>query len=203
MGKRWWRQRKKDYYYRLAKKEKYYSRAAYKLIQLNKKFKLIRRGNVVLDLGAAPGGWSQVAIKLVGSKGKVVAVDIKKMKPLKYENFSFIQGDFTDPKIQKKIKEITEGGVDVIISDASPSLSGIKDLDHIRSIELCKSVINIAKNVLKRGGNLVVKVFQGPEFKNLLDELKNEFKYVKASKPPSSEKSSAEIYVVAKYFVGP
>lgn len=145
MGKRWWRQRKKDYYYRLAKKEKYYSRAAYKLIQLNKKFKLIRRGNVVLDLGAAPGGWSQVAIKLVGSKGKVVAVDIKKMKPLKYENFSFIQGDFTDPKIQKKIKEITEGGVDVIISDASPSLSGIKDLDHIRSIELCKSVINIAK----------------------------------------------------------
>ena len=152
----------KDYYYKKAKKEKYRSRASYKLKQINAKYKLIKNGDKVLDLGAAPGGWTQVAREVVGSNGLVVAVDLQEIKSFENENIIILQGDFTEAKTLERIKDISQS-YDVIISDASPKISGVWDIDHFRSIELCENVLKIAKEVLKPGGNLVVKVFQGSE----------------------------------------
>ncbi len=192
---------RKDYYYKKAKREKYRSRASYKLKQINAKYKLIRRGNKVLDLGAAPGGWTQVAREIVNSNGLVVAIDLQKIKRFEHENVITLQGDFTEKETIEKIKGITQS-FDVIISDASPSISGVWDIDHFRSIELCRRVLEIAKEVLKPGGNLLVKVFQGSEINNFVNEVRKNFKYVKITKPKASRKKSAEIYVVAKGFKG-
>ncbi len=192
---------RKDYYYKKAKREKYRSRASYKLKQINAKYKLIRRGDKVLDLGAAPGGWTQVAREIVNSNGLVVAIDLQKIKKFEHENVITLQGDFTKKETIEKIKGIAQS-FDVIISDASPSISGVWDIDHFRSIELCRRVLEIAKEVLKPGGNLLVKVFQGSEINNFVNEVRKNFKYVKITKPKASRKKSAEIYVVAKGFKG-
>lgn len=192
---------RKDYYYKKAKREKYRSRASYKLKQINAKYKLIRRGNKVLDLGAAPGGWTQIAREIVNSNGLVVAIDLQKIKRFEHENVITLQGDFTETETIEKIKGIAQS-FDVIISDASPSISGVWDIDHFRSIELCRRVLEIAKEVLKPGGNLLVKVFQGSEINNFVNEVRKNFKYVKITKPKASRKKSAEIYVVAKGFKG-
>lgn len=202
LGRRWYLERKREYYYRSAKKQKYRSRASYKLLQLDNKFRLIRRGDKVVDLGAAPGGWSQVALERVGDDGLVVAVDIKAMKPFSAENFHFIKGDFRDGRIQMKIGELLGGEADVIISDASPSLSGIKDIDQLKSLELVESVMDFAVKFLKEDGNLLVKVFQGPGFGKLLEKLRRSFRKVKSTKPASSRKGSPEMYVVCRGFKG-
>jgi len=196
LGRRWYLERKRDYYYRSAKKQKYRSRASYKLLQLDNKFKLIRMGDKVVDLGAAPGGWSQVALEKVGDNGLVIAVDIKAMKPFRADNFHFIKGDFRDGRVQMKIDELLGGEADVIISDASPSLSGIKDIDQLRSLELVESVADFAVKFLKEDGNLLVKVFQGPGFDRLLKKLRGSFRKVKSTKPASSRKGSSEMYIV-------
>ena len=146
MGSRWEMERKKDPYYKRAKADDYRSRASYKLKQLDKKYKIIRKGDTVVDLGAAPGGWSQVAMEKVEEEGIVVAVDLNRIKPLDGENFYRIRGDFTDEDVQKKIKKLVGGHTKVLISDASPTLTGIKDIDHLRSIDLIESVINIGDN---------------------------------------------------------
>lgn len=182
----------------MAKKESYHSRASYKLLQLNKKFNIINDGDVVVDLGAAPGGWSQVALEKVGEKGLVVGVDLQRMKPMDSPNFVGIVGDFTSEETIKNIEKITSRKVDVVLSDASPQLSGVKDVDQLRALELALGVLKIAKLILKPRGRLVIKAFQGEEFENLLKELKKGFKNVKTTKPPSSRKKSVEMYVVAK-----
>ncbi|MBC7118013.1 RlmE family RNA methyltransferase [Methanothermobacter tenebrarum] len=202
MGRRWYLERKRDYYYKSAKKQKYRSRASYKLLQLDNRFKLIRKGDKVVDLGAAPGGWSQVALEKVGDDGLVIAVDIKPIKPFPVDNFHAIKGDFTDEKVQEKIGELLGGKADVIISDASPSLSGIKNIDQLRSLELVENVIKVADRFLKKGGNLLVKVFQGPGFNELLKKLRSSFMRVKSTKPASSRKGSPEMYIVCKGFKG-
>lgn len=202
MGRRWYFERKRDYYYRSAKKEKYRSRASYKLLQLDNRFHIIGEGDKVVDLGAAPGGWSQVALERVGEGGLVIAVDIKPVKPFPVDNFHTIKGDFTDEKVQEKIGELLGGKADVIISDASPSLSGIKDIDQLRSLELVENVIKVAGRFLKRDGNLLVKVFQGPGFNELLRKLRSSFRRVKSTKPASSRKGSPEMYIVCKGFRG-
>ena len=191
--------KRKDYYYKKAKKERYRSRASYKLKQLNKKFRIIKFGNNVLDLGAAPGGWTQVAREIVGEKGLVIAVDLKKIKNFEWANVYTIQGDFTKKETLNKINEICRE-FDVIISDASPNISGIWDIDHFKSIELCEEVLRIADMFLKPQGNLLVKVFQGKETTKFINKVKNRFKYVKITKPKASRKESAEIYVIAKKF---
>jgi len=202
LGRRWYLERKKEYYYRSAKKQKYRSRASYKLLQLDNRFKLIRKGDKVVDLGAAPGGWSQVALEKVGDDGLVIAVDIKTMKPFPEGNFHFIKGDFRDERVQMRVGEILGVGADVIISDASPSLSGIKDIDQLRSLELVESVVDFAVKFLKEDGNLLVKVFQGPGFSEFLGRLKGYFRKVKSTKPASSRKGSPEMYIVCRGFKG-
>ena len=196
MGSRWQMEKKKDPYYKKAKQEEYRSRASYKLKQLDKKFNIIKEGNSVVDLGAAPGGWSQVALEKVGEEGIVVGVDLNRFKRFPEENYYGIRGDFTEKEVQDKIITLLGGKAKVVLSDASPSLCGIKNINQLRSIDLTNVVIEIAENILEEKGNLVIKVFQGPEYKNMLDSLKSKFRQVKTTKPPSSRKKSSEMYVV-------
>ncbi|WP_321211569.1 RlmE family RNA methyltransferase [Methanothermobacter sp. DP] len=202
MGKRWQAERKKDHYYKSAKRENYRSRASYKLLQLNNRYKLIRKGDRVLDLGAAPGGWSQVALEKVGEEGLVVAVDLQRIKGFPAENFRAIMGDFTDPAIKERIIEELGGRADVVISDAAPSLSGIRDIDHLRSVDLVENVLDIAYRVLERKGNILIKAFQGPELDKVIKEMKKDFWKLKTTKPASSRKASAEMYIVGRDFKG-
>lgn len=185
---------RQDYYYWKAKKEGYRSRAAYKLLQMNRTFKLIRSGDVVLDLGATPGGWSQVAVDL---GAMVVAVDVNPMPPM--ENVTFIKGDITLPETLEKIRDVCDA-YDVVMSDASPKISGKWTIDHLRSIDLARASFNIAKEVLKTGGNFVVKVFQGEEIQKFFADLKPYFKFKKFHSPKASRKRSAEVYFVGKRF---
>lgn len=185
---------RQDYYYWKAKKEGYRSRAAYKLLQMNKTFRLIRMGDIVLDLGATPGGWSQVALEL---GAKVVAVDLNPMLPL--EGVTFIRGDITDVETLKKIKEVSET-YDVVMSDASPKISGKWTMDHLKSIDLARASFNIAKDVLRPGGNFVVKVFQGEEIQRFFNDLKPYFRFKKFHSPKASRKRSSEVYFIGKRF---
>ncbi len=185
---------RQDYYYWQAKKLGYRSRAAFKLLQMNKTFKIIREGDWVLDLGASPGGWSQVAVEL---GAKVVAVDINPMKPI--EGVEFIRGDITKPETLEEIRRIRKE-FDVVLCDASPKITGKWTIDHLLSIDLARAAFNIAKRVLRDGGSFVVKVFQGEEIQNLFNEFKPFFRFKKFHSPKASRKSSAEIYFVGKGF---
>jgi len=197
MSKKWEVERKKEHYYKMAKQEKYRSRASYKLLQLNKKYKVIKPRDYVIDLGAAPGGWSQVALDIVGDDGKVIAVDLQRIKPFEHDNFIQITGDFTKNETFEKIEELIGWNADVILSDAAPKLTGIKDIDQLKSIDIVENALKIADRLLKLDGNMIIKVFQGEGFPSLLKEIKKKFKTVKTTKPPSSKKGSIEMYIIA------
>lgn len=189
--------KRQDYYYRKAKSEGYRSRASYKLLQIQERYRIVRSGDVVVDLGAAPGGWLQVIRHLDAT---AIAVDLQQIAPLK--GVTSIRADITAPEIVvKKIQEIT-GQVDVVISDAAPNLSGVWGLDHARSIDISSSALKIATCVLKTGGNFVVKVFQGDLFDTFTRDVTTHFGFVKAFNPRASRKQSAEIYIVAKRYTG-
>ncbi|RLE52218.1 MAG: 23S rRNA (uridine(2552)-2'-O)-methyltransferase [Candidatus Methanomethylicota archaeon] len=192
-----WRDRK-DFYYFKAKAEGYRSRAAFKLKQIIKKFKVIRRGDVVVDLGAAPGGWLQVAREAVGSKGFVIGVDLVPITPLPWKNVKTIELDVTSKNAAEKIRELLpRGSADVLLSDLAPKVSGIWDLDNARQIFLAEKALEIADQVLRAGGNAVIKIFQGSLTDDFLKKVKKSFRIVKLYKPPASRKESAEIYVIA------
>jgi 23S rRNA (uridine2552-2'-O)-methyltransferase len=184
----------RDYYYRLAKEEGFRARSAYKLLQINEKFHVIKRDDSVVDLGAAPGGWLQVAEKLSG--GKIVGVDL--------EGISYIPGvttfraDITAESTVDLVKDALGGEADVVICDAAPNLSGAWDRDHAVSVDLARSALQMAKKLLKPRGNFVVKVFQGDMFIDYLNDVRKEFATVHAHSPVASRKESAETYVVAK-----
>ncbi|MDR3222825.1 MAG: 23S rRNA (uridine(2552)-2'-O)-methyltransferase [Methanobrevibacter sp.] len=203
MGNQWQKDKKKEYYYKKAKESNYYSRASYKLLQLNNKYRIIKEGNSVVDLGSSPGGWSQVALEKVGSEGLVIGVDLNTIRPINEENFFFIKGDFTTEEIQEKIINTLNEEVDVLISDASPSLSGIKNIDQLRSIDLVKNVIKISELLLRNNGNILIKFFQGEDFNPILRELKKKFRVVKTTKPNSSRKKSSEMYLICLGFKPP
>ena len=198
MSKKWNKERKDEEYYKKAKKESYHSRASYKLLQLNNKFNIIKNGDMVIDLGAAPGGWSQIALDKVGEEGMVIGVDLHRIKPMEGDNFIGITGDFTSEETVEEIFKITGRKVDIILSDASPQLSGVKDVDQVRAMDLALGVLKISGLILKPHGSLIMKAFQGEEFENLLNEIKKEFRNVKTTKPPSSRKKSVEMYIIAK-----
>jgi 23S rRNA (uridine2552-2'-O)-methyltransferase len=198
MGKRWEVEKKKEHYYKMAKKEQYRSRASYKLLQLNKKFRLIKPRDYVVDLGAAPGGWSQVALEIVGEEGKVIAVDLQRIRSFEEENFVQITGDFTKKEVIDKIENELGWNADVILSDAAPKLTGIKDIDQLKSIDIAENALKIADSILKIGGSMVIKVFQGEGFEEYLKKMKKKFKIVKTTKPPSSKKGSVEMYIIAQ-----
>jgi len=170
MGKRWLREKKRDYYYRKAKTENYRSRAAYKLLQLNSKFRFLRRGFRVIELGCAPGGWTQVASELVGREGRVVGVDLQRVAEVG-ENVVLLRGDFTSPEVREKLRELMPE-CEVVLSDASPEISGVWSVDHARSVALCEAALQIAEEHLVEGGALVAKVFQGDMLQELVEKLR-------------------------------
>ena len=184
----------RDYYYRLAKEEGYRARSAYKLLQINEKFHIIKRGDSVVDLGAAPGGWLQVAAKLSG--GKIVGVDLEGIAPI--PGVKTFQADITSESTVDLVKEALGGDADVVICDAAPNLTGAWHRDHAVSVDLARSALKMAKKLLRPRGNFVVKVFQGDMFLDYLNEVRKEFSSVHAHSPLASRKESAETYVVAK-----
>jgi 23S rRNA (uridine2552-2'-O)-methyltransferase len=151
----------------------------------------------VVDLGAAPGGWSQVALDIVGEEGKVIAVDLQRIRPFEEGNFVQITGDFTKKEVIDKIESELEWNADVILSDAAPKLTGIKDIDQLKSIDIAENALKIADSILKIDGSMVIKVFQGEGFEDYLKKVKKKFKSVKTTKPPSSKKGSVEMYLIA------
>lgn len=198
-SRRWLDEHVNDPYVKRAQKEGYRSRASYKLLELNEKDKLIRPGMLVMDLGAAPGGWSQVAGRLVGDRGRVLATDILPMDSL--ENVDFIQGDFTEEPVFNQILAALDGRrPDLIISDMAPNLSGIEAADQASSMYLVELALDMARQVLKPGGAFVAKVFQGEGSDQYLKEVRSSFEKVAIRKPGASRPRSREIYVVAKGF---
>jgi 23S rRNA (uridine2552-2'-O)-methyltransferase len=196
----WVKNRKREHYYRKAKKEKFRSRASYKLLQAVKKHSFIKPGYVVVDLGAAPGGWTQAAGKLVGDSGFVLAVDLKLIKPVDAPNVRTIIGDVAEPQTIQNILEFLPRSADVVVSDVSPNVSGIWELDHARQIDLASQSLRIATSILRSGGNFFVKVFQGRTTNKFIDEVKQHFSFVKLVKPKASRSKSAELYVLGMNF---
>jgi 23S rRNA (uridine2552-2'-O)-methyltransferase len=201
MSRKWLKERSKDAWYKLAKKEGWRSRASFKLLQLDEKHQLIFEGARVVDLGAAPGGWSQVAVELAGPDGLVVGVDLDKMEPL--EGATLMRGDMTSPDTVAKVMTAIGGSADVVISDMSPNISGAYATDHARSVFLVENAIAFAEKVLVKNGDMVFKVFEGDMFPLLLSRVKQRFAEVRVDHPPASRKQSSEAYVIAKRFKGP
>lgn len=198
--KAWRAERRRDKYYRKAKRENYRSRAVYKLKQIDHRFDLIRPGNTVVDLGASPGGWSQVAAELVGAEGKVVAVDIDRLVPI--EGVSFIRGDIRSNETVARVLEQLPDGADVVISDMSPDISGNYSYDHARSIELCEHALKFATMVLRDGGNFLCKMFYGDMSKGLIGSVRREFHQVHTHHPKASRATSSEVYVIGIDYAG-
>lgn len=192
--KRWRAARRKDKYYRKAKREHYRSRAVYKLKQIDYKYDLIRPGDTVVDLGASPGGWSQVASELVGPEGKVVAADLDRMSPI--EGVEFVRGDIREKAVVDRVLELLPEGVDVVISDMSPDISGNYPYDHARSVELCEHAFRFAEEVLKDGGNFICKMFSGDMSKGFVGRVRRAFHETHIERPRASRAASSEVYVI-------
>ncbi|MBI3757883.1 MAG: RlmE family RNA methyltransferase [Deltaproteobacteria bacterium] len=188
---------RKDAFYKKAKREGYRARSAYKLIELNQEFRFLRPSMGVVDLGAWPGGWVQVAAEIVGRSGKVVGIDLVALEPFPFPQVTLLHGDATDPVQQERILTALGGPAEVLLSDMAPKLSGIKEVDEVRSMELCRLALASATTLLRPGGALLLKVFMGSEYKAFLAEVRALFSAVKTTKPESSRKGSAETYVFA------
>lgn len=197
---------RKDHFYQKAKKEGYVARSAYKLIELDKQFRIFKPGSKIVDLGCAPGGWLQVAeerLKLVSQKRndtslQVVGIDLLPLKTQISPAISFIQGDFTLPHNQQKIIELLKDKADWVLSDMSPNISGIAFKDNLASLELCEMAYEFSKKILKKGGGLIVKIFPGPELGNFKKKLKESFQQLSTVLPEATRKTSTEIYLIAK-----
>jgi 23S rRNA (uridine2552-2'-O)-methyltransferase len=192
----------KDTFYRKAKKEGYRSRAAYKLLELGRRFQLIKRGDRVVDLGAAPGGWLQVAAELTGPTGKVVGVDLQLIQPFQEPNIVVLQCDATSEECAKKITELLGGPADCVLSDLSPRLSGIRDADIARSVELIRLAHSVARRLLCPRGSFLVKCFVAEDLHEFFQALKRDFSSVDRTRPEATRKGSSEIYFCARGFRG-
>jgi 23S rRNA (uridine2552-2'-O)-methyltransferase len=200
-SKRWLDEHVNDPYVKRAQIDGYRSRASYKLLELIEKDKLVRSGMVVMDLGSAPGGWSQVVAPLVGDKGRVIASDILPMDGV--TGVDFIQGDFTEDAVFTRILNALEGAaVDLVISDIAPNISGVNASDQASSIYLVELALDMARQVLKPKGNFVTKIFQGEGYDQYLKDVRTSFDKVVIRKPDASRARSREVYLVAKGFKG-
>jgi 23S rRNA (uridine2552-2'-O)-methyltransferase len=199
-SQRWLTRQLNDPYVRAAKERRLRSRAAFKLIELDGKYGLLRRGQRVLDLGAAPGGWTQVAVEKVGPAGCVVALDLLPMDPV--PGAVVLQGDFQEEEAERRVEAALGGRADLVLSDMAPNTTGHAATDHLRIIGLAELALDFALRVLAPGGGFVAKVFQGGAEKGLLESLKRNFASVRHAKPPASRKDSSELYVVATGFRG-
>lgn len=197
---RWLQEHFNDPYVKKAQLQGYRSRAVYKLMELQQRDKLLRPGMTVIDLGAAPGGWSQFAVQCVGEKGRVIALDILPITGI--SGVMFIQGDFHEPEvINQLIEEVGTAGADIVISDMAPNTSGVPSVDQPRMIYLAELTVEVAHQVLKPGGTLLLKVFQGSGFDVFLRDIRALFKQVAIRKPDASRSRSAEVYLLAKGFM--
>ena len=200
-SKKWLDEHVNDPYVKKAQIDGYRSRASYKLIEINEKDKLIRPNSVVMDLGSAPGGWSQVVAPWVGDSGRVIASDILPMDGI--VGVTFIQGDFTEEAVYKQIvSELNGEKVDVVVSDMAPNLSGVNTTDQYSSIYLVELALDMARNVLKPGGSFCAKVFQGVGYEEYAKDVRTSFDKVLVRKPAASRPRSREVYIVGKGFKG-
>lgn len=190
----------RDSYFKKAKLEGYRSRAAYKLIELQQRFRLLRPGDAVVDLGAAPGGWLQVAAKAVGPNGKVIGVDLQAIKPFNERNIALLEGDVTAAGMQAKIKGLIGAPADSILSDLAPKLSGIRDADMARCLDLNRTALQVAAELLRPGGSLLIKSFISEDLQIFTQELKQYFSSVQRTKPEATRQGSSEFYFYAKGF---
>ena len=193
---------RKDAYYRQAKKEGYRSRAAYKLAQIAGKETAVRAGDRVIDAGAAPGGWSQLLLELVGKRGKVAAVDLLPMDPLPGDGFRFWRRDLTDAALPDELLAFLGGPADVVLSDAAPNTTGSPFTDQARSADLVRSVFALARGTLKEGGTFLAKIFGGAESDAVFSELKPFFRELRRIRPEATRKGSFELYILGKGFKG-
>jgi 23S rRNA (uridine2552-2'-O)-methyltransferase len=199
-SRRWLERQLNDPYVHAAKSKGYRSRAAFKLIELDSKFHFLKKGARVLDLGAAPGGWTQVAAQRIGETGHIVAIDILEMEPM--PGVEIFHADLTDPEIPAQLKQALRGAADVVLSDMAASTTGHRATDHLRTIALLEAAIDLAEDVLKPGGIFIGKAFQGGATGDLLARSKKSFRDVKHVKPPASRAESVELYLIAQGFKG-
>ena len=195
ISKNWINKQKRDIYIRQSKIDGYRSRAVYKLIEIDEKFKIFRNGISIIDLGAAPGSWSQYASKKV-KNGKIVSIDLKDME--KIDNIAQIKGDFTEKKNQSKIKDLLKFKADVVLSDMAANTTGIKNIDSVYISELCKEAMLFSREMLNNNGKFVSKIFMGSTFNEIVINAKIIFKEVKIFKPKSSRKNSKESFIICK-----
>jgi 23S rRNA (uridine2552-2'-O)-methyltransferase len=196
---RWYREKKREHFYKEAKRVGYRARSAFKLQQIQQRFQIIPKSAVVVDLGAAPGGWSQIASDLVGEEGTVIAADLSPIKPL--NNVHCIQGDVTQPETITRLKQLMDTKkADVVLSDMSPDISGNYSVDQARSAYLCECALSVATQLLEPGGNFVCKIFEGEDTKGFLEKVKRHFTSVRTFAPEATRKSSSEVYIIAKRY---
>jgi len=196
----WIQKRKRDQYYRLAKVRGYRSRAAYKLLQAARTYKIIEPGDKVVDLGCHPGGWLQVSREIVGPEGKVLGMDLKPVERFLYSNVRTFEIDITNPEVEKIIISELNGPADAVVSDLAPSIIGYWEVDHERQIELAWTALSIAKQVLSQHGNVLIKLFQGPRLKKFEDEAGLLFDRSRLLKPKASRPESSEVYFLGLGF---
>ena len=195
ISKNWVNRQRRDIYVRQSKVDGYRARSVYKLIEINEKFKIFKGGLSVIDIGAAPGSWSQFAARTV-KNGKIISIDLKKMEPI--QNTIIVQGDFTDLKIQSEIKSHLIKGSDIVMSDMAVNTTGIKNIDSIQTGELCKEAMIFSKEVIQKKGFFISKIFMGSTFNEIVALGKKIFKEVKIFKPKSSRKDSKESFIICK-----
>ena len=195
ISKNWINKQRRDIYVRQSKVDGYRARSAYKLIEIDEKFKIFKGGLSVIDIGAAPGSWSQYVLK-VAKSGKLISIDLKKMEPI--GNSVQIQGDFTQEKTQEEIKKNINGKVDVVMSDMAVDTTGITNIDSIQTGELCKEAMFFAKDLMKENGYFISKIFMGGTFNEIVADGKKYFKEVKVFKPKSSRKDSKESFIICR-----
>lgn len=189
-----------DSYFKKAKQEGYRSRAAYKLLELQQRYRIMKPGDKVVDLGAAPGGWLQIAAKFAGQNGRVIGVDLQPIQPLPEGNVFLLSGDITSEEIQRQITQRLGGPANCVLSDLSPKLSGIRDADMARCLELGRTALAIAIELLRPGGALLVKSFSSNDLQIFTAELKRHFSAVQRTKPEATRQGSSEFYFYAKGF---
>ncbi|PWS35826.1 rRNA methyltransferase [Falsiroseomonas bella] len=199
-SQRWLERQLNDPYVQAARAQGWRSRAAFKLVELDEKFHLLKPGARVVDLGCAPGGWTQVAMRKAGEQGRVVGLDLLPVDPV--PGATILQGDFQDAEAERQVEAALGGQADLVLSDMAPNTTGHAATDHLRIMALAELALDFALRVLAPGGAFVAKVFQGGSEKAFLDTLKQRFAQVRHAKPPASRKDSAELYVVATGFKG-
>lgn len=195
--RRWVEEARRDYYRRRAREEGYRSRAAYKLLEAQKKFKLIRRGDIIVELGAWPGGMTQAAARIAGPEGLVVAVDVREFKPFEEENVITLQLDILEDDVASEVlKALDWKHADILVSDASPRFTGVRDVDVVRQYELSLKSLEIARKIVKRNGSIMLKAFDCEEVRELERELRNEYRVLRRFVPKAKRKTSSEFYFI-------